>query len=59
MNKERITPDEIFGEMHKSGLEHLAHVNWAILETDGKISIVPEDANGEVKGSRPDDKGPI
>lgn len=42
LNKERITPEEVFGEMHKSGLEHLKQVKWAILETDGKISIVPE-----------------
>lgn len=59
LNKERITPDEVFGEMHKSGLEHLAQVKWAILETDGKISIVPEDAKSEGKGRRPDDKSPI
>jgi uncharacterized membrane protein YcaP (DUF421 family) len=59
LNKERITPDEVFGEMHKSGFEYLSQVKWAILETDGKISIVSEDANREAKGSRPDEKGPI
>jgi uncharacterized membrane protein YcaP (DUF421 family) len=59
LNKERITPDEVFGEMHKSGLEHLAEVKWAILETDGKISIVPEHANKEARGRKPDEKGPI
>lgn len=59
LNKERITPEEIFGEMHKSGLEHLKQVKWAILETDGKISIVPEESNQDAKGSRPDEKGPI
>ena len=47
MNKERITPDEVFGEMHKSGLEYLVQVKWAILETDGKISIVSTDSNSE------------
>jgi uncharacterized membrane protein YcaP (DUF421 family) len=41
MNRERITPDEIFTEMHKSGLEKLEQVKWAILESDGKISIIP------------------
>lgn len=59
LNKERITPDEVFGEMHKSGLEHLTEVKWAILETDGKISVVPEDSKSEAKGSKPDEKGPI
>ena len=29
MNKERVTPGEVFGEMRKSGLEHLAQVKWA------------------------------
>jgi uncharacterized membrane protein YcaP (DUF421 family) len=41
MNRERITPDEIFTEMHKSGLEKLEQVKWAVLEPDGKIAIVP------------------
>jgi uncharacterized membrane protein YcaP (DUF421 family) len=43
LNQERVTPDEIFVEMRKSGLERLEQVRWAVLETDGKISIVPED----------------
>lgn len=59
LNSERISPDEVFGEMHKSGLERLDQVKWAILETDGKISIVPEDSETHAKGSRPDEKGPI
>jgi len=59
LNKERITPDEVFGEMHKSGLEHLAQVKWAILETDGKISIVPEDPNSKSTGRAPEEKGPL
>ena len=42
LNKERVTPDEVFAEMHISGLERLEQVKWAILESDGKISIVPE-----------------
>lgn len=59
LNRERISPDEVFGEMHKSGLESLEQVKWAILETDGKISIVPEDSETHAKGSRPDEKSPI
>jgi uncharacterized membrane protein YcaP (DUF421 family) len=41
MNRERVTPEEILTEMHKSGLERLAQVKWAILEEDGRISLVP------------------
>jgi uncharacterized membrane protein YcaP (DUF421 family) len=46
MNVERITPAEIFTEMHKAGLERLEEVKWAILEDDGKIAIVPQDKSG-------------
>lgn len=41
MNLNRITPDEIFSEMHKCGLTRLDEVEWAILEGDGMISVVP------------------
>ena len=39
---ERVTPDEVVSEMHKAGFADLDQVRWAILETDGKISIVPK-----------------
>lgn len=41
-NKERISPEEIFAEMHKNGIDELARVRWAILEADGRVSIVPD-----------------
>lgn len=43
MEKERVSADEIYTEMHKAGLEELSQMRWAILEADGKIAIVPED----------------
>jgi uncharacterized membrane protein YcaP (DUF421 family) len=43
LSKDRVTPDDIVSEMHQVGLERLEQVKWAILESDGKISIVPED----------------
>lgn len=49
MNKERITPGEVFSAMRMFGLESLAQVKWAILEPDGRISIIPENANDPVK----------
>ena len=42
MNKEQVSIEEIFTEMHKAGLDRIEQVKWAILEGDGKISIVPE-----------------
>lgn len=41
LNVTRVSPDEVFSEMHKSGLQSLDEVDWAILETDGSIAIVP------------------
>jgi uncharacterized membrane protein YcaP (DUF421 family) len=38
---ERVSPDEVMSEMRKAGFDQLEHIRWAILETDGKISIVP------------------
>lgn len=46
MNRERITPDEVETAMHKSGVERLNQVKWAVLETDGKISIIPFNQQG-------------
>ncbi|MCC6453904.1 MAG: DUF421 domain-containing protein [Caldilineaceae bacterium] len=43
MNEERISPEEIYNAIHQSGLERIDQVRWAILESDGKISIVPEE----------------
>jgi uncharacterized membrane protein YcaP (DUF421 family) len=40
MNVTRVTPDEVFSEMHKAGLWTLDQVAWAILEPDGAIAIV-------------------
>lgn len=46
MNKERISPDEIFTEMRKVGLYELAQVRWVVLETDGKLSVIPREGAG-------------
>jgi uncharacterized membrane protein YcaP (DUF421 family) len=43
MNRERVQPGEVFAQMHAAGLERLEQVRWAILEGDGKISIIPVD----------------
>ncbi len=41
LNRERISPDDIFSAMHKVGLAQLDQVEWAILEGDGKIALIP------------------
>lgn len=41
MNRSRISAEEVLAEMRKAGLDDLKQVKWAVLESDGKISIVP------------------
>jgi uncharacterized membrane protein YcaP (DUF421 family) len=41
LNRERIGPDDIFSAMHKVGLDRLEQVEWAILEADGRIALIP------------------
>lgn len=41
MNRERISSNEVYSEMHKSGLAKIEQVRWAILEPDGRISFIP------------------
>ena len=56
LNRERITPQELYSELHMSGLEELSQVKWAILEPDGKISVIPADGRAP---SRPPDEGTL
>ena len=49
MRRERVTPEEIFTEMRLSGIERLEDVQWAILETEGKIAVVPAKTPREKK----------
>ena len=42
LNRERVSAEEVYGEMRKSGLVSIDQVRWAVLESDGKISFVPE-----------------
>ena len=44
LKRERVTADEVVGEMHKVGIADFDQVRWAILEVDGKISIIPASA---------------
>lgn len=43
LRKERIDPDEVLMAMREHGVEDIAKVRHAILETDGTISIVTND----------------
>lgn len=43
LNQERVTPGEVMEQARMAGIERPDQIRWAILETDGRISIVPED----------------
>lgn len=43
LNEMRVTPAEVYSEMHRCGLLTLQQVEWAILEADGTIAVVPTD----------------
>lgn len=52
MNRERIAPDELIGEMHNQGIACLSGVQWAILESGGHISYVPFPAGRSASTAR-------
>ncbi|HET6599750.1 MAG TPA: YetF domain-containing protein [Burkholderiaceae bacterium] len=62
LNAMRVTPEEVFGEMHKAGLQRITQVQWAILEADGSIAIVPVDAivrGGRAGGTGAKERKPV
>lgn len=46
MHRERISRDELLAAVRQHGLSSLEDVEWAILETNAKISIVPRSRAG-------------
>ncbi|MEZ0326111.1 MAG: DUF421 domain-containing protein [Fimbriimonas sp.] len=55
MTWERVNPEEVMTEARKSGIEEMSKIKYAVLEPDGKISIVPME--GEESSSPPDEGG--
>ena len=41
MEKNRFTPDELMQELRSQGIFDLAQVEYAVLETDGRLNIIP------------------
>jgi uncharacterized membrane protein YcaP (DUF421 family) len=59
LDNERVSPEELFAEMHAAGVERLEQVRWAILEDGGKISIIAEPPE-RVEGRKPEaDDDPV
>ena len=41
MHRNRFTPDELMQELRNQGILDISSVEYAILETDGKLNVVP------------------
>ena len=41
LNRERVSAEEVLDAARENGVETLGNVKWAILQSDGKIAIVP------------------
>jgi uncharacterized membrane protein YcaP (DUF421 family) len=42
MRRERITVDEVLVEARYQQVSSMEEIEWAVLETSGKISIIPK-----------------
>ena len=51
MNHQRITPDDIYSELRRVGLERIEQVKWVILEPDGRISVIAVRQEDELEQS--------
>lgn len=41
MHRSRVSPDEVYSALHESGLQEIAQTKFVILDTDGKLAVVP------------------
>lgn len=57
LRRERVTPEEVFSEMHLSGIERIEDVRWAILESEGKIAIVPASTSSNRQKKKTPEEG--
>jgi len=49
VRRNRLTMSELETEMRLAGIAHIAQVDWAILETNGKISFIKVEPGAEVQ----------
>lgn len=54
LHRERVSPQEVVSEMHRSGLERMDQVRWAVLEPDGHISFIPVTPPPVIQGADDD-----
>lgn len=54
MKQELITPDELLAKLREQGVDGIASVKCARLESDGQISVVPYGRGQHPGGGKPD-----
>jgi len=57
VRQNRLTRSEIESEMRMAGFARLAKIEWAIMETNGKISFIPAADGSGTPAQRNDDTG--
>ena len=46
LDRERVAPGEVLDAMHAAGLHRMEEVRWAILESDGQVTVIPWSPSG-------------
>ncbi len=52
MRRNRFTPDELLQELRSQGVTDIASIEYAILETDGKLNLIPFPAERPVTAAQ-------
>jgi uncharacterized membrane protein YcaP (DUF421 family) len=52
MARERVTSGEVDAAIRNAGIGRLAHVAAVVLETDGSLSVIADDGEGELTALR-------
>ena len=58
LNRDKIPEDELLSEMRLAGIASLKQVEWAILETNGKISFIEKEGGEHQSAGVEDSKQP-
>ena len=52
MRRNRFTPDELLQELRSQGVTEISNIEYAILETDGKLNLIPFPAERPVTAAQ-------
>ena len=47
--RERLAPEELMEALHEAGFDRPEKIRWAILEADGRISVIPRRPGGVIR----------